>query len=87
MVATNVGGVGTAVENGVNGILVGGKKPIMSLNYRPNANELANALYWLLTDKSLRIKMGVAGQRKYEKDFTLERFEQRFVNVINDCMK
>ena len=31
--------------------------------------------------------MGVAGQRKYEKDFTLERFEQRFVNVINDCMK
>ena len=87
VVATNVGGVGTAVENGVNGILVGGKKPIMSLNYRPNANELANALYRLLTDKSLRIKMGVAGQRKYEKDFTLERFEQRFVNVINDCMK
>jgi len=84
VVATNVGAVSTAVENGVNGILIGGEKPVMNLDFRPDAKELADALQTLLTDRTLRQNMGKAGREKYEQEFTLEQFEQRFVECIND---
>ena len=84
VVATNVGGVSTAVENGVNGILIGGEKPVMSLDFRPDPQELANALQRLLTDKELRLRMGAAGREKFEREFTLERFEQRFTEVLRE---
>lgn len=87
VVATNVGAVSTAVENGVTGLLIGGERPIMSLDFRPNAEELANALQALLTDRDLRQNMGKAGREKYEREFTLEQFEQRFVEVMNDCLE
>lgn len=85
IVATNVGGISTAVENGVNGILIGGDKPVMSLDYRPDAQELANALQKLLTNQALRQQMGMAGREKFERDFTQERFENRFVEVMKEC--
>ena len=83
VVATNVGGVSTAVESGVNGILIGGEEPVMSMDFRPDAKELADALQTLLTDRTLRQSMGKAGREKFEQEFTLERFEQRFV----ECLK
>lgn len=86
VVATNVGGISIAVENGVNGIVIGGKKPVMSLDFRPDAEELANALQLLLTDQTLRQRMGMAGREKFEREFTLERFEHRFVEVMRECV-
>lgn len=86
VVATNVGGVSIAVEQGVNGLLVGGYKPIMSLAYRPDAQELADNLKILLIDKGLRTKMGLAGMKKYQSDLTLQCFEERFVEAIYHCL-
>lgn len=86
VVATNVGGVSIAVEQGVNGLLVGGYKPIMSLAYRPDAQELADNLKILLIDKGLRTKMGLAGLKKYQSDLTLQCFEERFVEAIYHCL-
>lgn len=86
VVATNVGGVSIAVEQGVNGLLVGGYKPIMSLAYRPDAQELADNLKILLTDKGLRTKMGLAGLKKYKSNLTLQCFEERFVEAIYHCL-
>lgn len=86
VVATNVGGVSIAVEQGVNGLLVGGYKPIMSLAYRPDAQELADNLKVLLTDKGLRTKMGLAGWKKYKSNLTLQCFEERFVEAIYHCL-
>ena len=86
VVATNVGAVSTAVENSVNGILIGGEEPVMNTDFRPDVSELADALQRLLTDKSLRQQMGKAGKEKFEREFTIERFEQRFVEVMNDCL-
>lgn len=85
IVATNVGGISTAVENGINGILIGGDKPVMSLDYRPDAQELADALQKLLTNQALRQQMGMAGREKFEREFTQERFENRFVEVMKEC--
>lgn len=86
VVATNVGGVSIAVEQGVNGLLVGGYKPIMSLAYRPDAQELADNLKILLIDKGLRTKMGLAGLKKYQSNLTLQCFEERFVEAIYHCL-
>ena len=84
VVATNVGAISTEVENGVNGILIGGEKPVMSLDFRPDPQELADALQRLLTDRTLRERMGAAGREKFEREFTLERFERRFTEVLRE---
>lgn len=86
VVATNVGGISIAVEQGVNGLLVGGDRPIMTLTYRPDAQELADNLRILLTDMGLRTKMGLAGLKKYQSDLTLQCFEERFVEAICHCL-
>lgn len=86
VVASNVGGVSAEVEEGVSGFLLGGKQPIMLNTFRPNVCEIADKLQVLLTDTDLRHKMGSAGREKYEREFTLEVFEKRFVEIINHCL-
>lgn len=87
VVATNVGGISDAVSNGENGILVGGDKPIMSNKYRPDPNEISEALKKLLLDDDLRKGMGQNGRRRYKDYFTLETFEKNFVNTILELIK
>ena len=86
IVATNVGGISTAVENGINRILTGGDKPVMSLDYRPDAQELADALQTLLENGDLRQKMGKAGKERFEQEFTQDRFEQMMVKVLREAL-
>lgn len=87
IVATNVGGISAQVEDGVNGLLIGGKTPIMDNTFRPDPNEIADALETLILEPQLREEMGRAGREKFEKEFTLERFEQRFVEIIRDSIE
>lgn len=86
VVASNVGGVSAEVEEGVSGFLLGGKQPIMLNTFRPDVCEIADKLQVLLTDTDLRHKMGEAGREKYEREFTLEVFEKRIVEIINHCL-
>lgn len=87
IVATNVGGISAQVEDGVNGLLIGGNTPIMENTFRPCPKELADALETLILKPQLREEMGRAGREKFEKEFTLERFEQRFVEIIRDSIE
>lgn len=86
VVASNVGGVSAEVEEGVSGFLLGGKQPIMLNTFRPDVCEIADKLQVLLTDTDLRHKMGSAGREKYEREFTLEVFEKRIVEILNYCL-
>ena len=86
VVASNVGGVSAEVEEGVSGFLLGGKQPIMLNTFRPDVCEIADKLQVLLTDTDLRHKMGEAGRRKFETEFTLEVFEKRMVEILNHCL-
>jgi glycosyltransferase involved in cell wall biosynthesis len=63
IVATAVGGIPEAVEDGRSGQLVPAR----------NATALAQALVRLLGDERLRKEMGRAGRRIYEARFTAER--------------
>lgn len=63
VVASRVGGVEEAVEDGVTGFLVP----------RGNVAALREVLLRLLKDPLLRARMGEAGRKRYEELFTLER--------------
>lgn len=86
IVASNVGGVSAEVEDGVNGYLLGGNQPIMLNTFRPNPREIAEKIENLLTDSTLRQRMGEAGREKFEKEFTLEVFEKRMAKILKICV-
>lgn len=78
VVASNVGGISGQVSDGRTGFLIGGPETVLTLKYRPNPQELASTLEPLLTDKERCRNMGREGRIRFEQEFTLQRFEERF---------
>jgi glycosyltransferase involved in cell wall biosynthesis len=62
VVATDTGGTPEVVEDGATGLLI----PVR------DTDALAAAIETLAGDEALRIKMGAAGRRRVEKNFTIE---------------
>lgn len=71
-VSTNEGGIPGIIDEGITGFIT----------ERNDANQLADKLEILLKDPVLRQQMGEEGRRKYEREFTMEVFEERFVEVL-----
>lgn len=76
VVAFNVGGVNEAVLNGETGLLVS----------RGDSGELADALLKLLSDKSLREKMGANGRRFVMGNFTWDVCAERMLAVYREAL-
>jgi glycosyltransferase involved in cell wall biosynthesis len=76
IISTSEGGVPDIVIDGVNGFLVP----------QQNSEALADKLEILIKDPELRIKMGLAGKKIYKEKFTLEIFEKRIVEILQDCL-
>ena len=74
IVSTFEGAIPDVVEDGVTGFLVPQK----------DAAGLADKLEILIKDPELRLKMGQAGRLKYEREFTLEKFERRMVEILEE---
>lgn len=73
IVSTPEGGIPDIIEDGVNGYLVPQK----------DVEALADKLEILIKNDELRKKMGEAGRKKYEAEFTLQKFEERMVEILN----
>lgn len=77
VVCTDVGGIREVVENGVSGYLVPPKDPI----------QLAARLMELLSNPELARRMGEAGRRRIEADYSLERSvratERAFEEIVD----
>lgn len=82
VVASNVGGVSAEVEDGVTGFLLGGKQPVMLNTFRPDVHEIADKIERLLQDADLRRRMGRAGREKFEREFTLDVFENKMAGIL-----
>ncbi len=82
VVASNVGGISGQVSDGRTGFLIGGSEAILTLKYRPASQELASALESLLTDREQYKNMGREGRIRFEQEFTLQRFEERFCECL-----
>ena len=74
IVSTFEGAIPDAVEDGVTGFLVPQKDPA----------SLAEKLELLIKDPLLRNSMGKAGRENYEREFALERFERRMVEILEE---
>ncbi|MDP2654701.1 MAG: glycosyltransferase [Candidatus Omnitrophota bacterium] len=76
VVATRVGGNPELIEDGVNGILV----------EKENVPQLADALFRLLQDPSLRREMGNSGFQRITEEFTMgamvRKYEQLFETLL-----
>ena len=76
VVASAVGGVSEAVRDGETGFLVP----------RGDVEVLRDRIERLLTDRSLRSRMGTGGRTRYEQHFTLEHFVAKTLAVYEDVV-
>ena len=76
VISTFEGAIPEVVEEGITGFLVPQKDAIA----------LAEKLEILIKDPKMRKKMGSAGRARYEKEFTLNKFEKRMVEILGEVM-
>lgn len=74
IVAANHGGLAEIIVNGETGYLVAPS----------NVTALAESIKKLATDAPLRKKMGDAGQTRYSKEFTLNRYVAHMTKIYNE---
>lgn len=72
VVSTYEGAISDMVHNGENGFLVPVRDPVA----------LAESLVRLITDRSLCQRMGQAGRKLYEQEFTITTFERSLVQIM-----
>ena len=76
-VTTNEGAICNIIDDGANGFIV----------KRKDVHSLVDKIETLLTDKELRTRMGENGRDKFRKEFTLEVFERKFVEILTRVLK
>jgi glycosyltransferase involved in cell wall biosynthesis len=77
IISTFEGGIPDIVENNISGFLV----------HQRDIIDLAEKLELLINNPPMRQKMGTAGRKKYEADFTLAAFEVRLTTILKELVK
>lgn len=72
----DVGAISETVLDGETGILVSKKNP----------DAIANAIVYLIENPGIRLKMGMAGRRRFEKYYTFEENVNNIISVFNETM-
>ena len=75
-ISTNEGAISDIVDDGVTGYIVEAR----------NADCLAAKIEDLANDKQKRMNMGMYGRRKCQEQFTLDVFEKRMSEVLEQLM-
>ena len=73
VISTNEGGIPDIVKDGENGLRWEKQNPV----------SLADCIAKLLDNEELRVKMGSAGHEKFCREFTLDKFENRMRDILN----
>ena len=76
-ISTTEGGIPGIVDDGKTGYLVP----------KHDAVALADKIEMFIRDIDLRHKMGLAGREKFEREFTLDIFEKRMVEILSNNVK
>ncbi|MFH1727412.1 MAG: glycosyltransferase family 4 protein [Pseudomonadota bacterium] len=71
VVGVNSGGIPEIVENNINGLLVPLKDP----------ENLARAIIQMIKDEAGRIKMGLAGYKKVQGEYTIQKHTQKISDI------
>lgn len=76
VVSTIEGGIPDVIEDGRTGFLI----PTQ------NVQALSEKLEVLIRNDKLRQQMGKAGRKKYEQQFTLKKFEERMIEILDTIL-
>ena len=71
-IATDEGGISDIVDEGETGFIVS----------KRNANILADKIEYLLIHPEERMRMGKLGYKKFKNQFTVGKFEERLVEIL-----
>ena len=77
IVSTYWRGIPTIVQNGETGFLV----------QTMDSDSLANRIALLVSDRNLCKKMGMAARKRFEEEFTREKYLESVAKVIADVSK
>ena len=75
-ISTNEGGITDIIEDSKTGYIV----------EKQNPQILAQQIEYLLDHPELRKQMGQAGKNKFQKEFTLEKFEERMKTILEEAI-
>ena len=75
-VSSAIGGTPEIVDEGETGFLVPCRE----------VEPLAERIGWLLEDEALRKRLGAAGRAKFEREYTLPRFEANIRRCLEACL-
>jgi len=76
VISTDIGAIVDIVEDGINGRIVSARDP----------RQLAKTIQKLVEDPKLRLEMGRVGREKYLKEYTLEAFENKLIEVLSKIL-
>jgi glycosyltransferase involved in cell wall biosynthesis len=76
VVSTPEGAISEIVDHQVNGYLV----------VRHDNVDLAQKIHSLIIDSDLRRRMGNAGRAKYEREYTIDRFENKLLDIFKTVL-
>ena len=72
VVATKEGGIPDIVIDGENGLLCN----------KNDSQELAEKISLMIDNPQERINMGIAGKKHFERNFTINHFEEKMINIL-----
>jgi glycosyltransferase involved in cell wall biosynthesis len=74
VIATNVGGIPELIKDGETGFLV----------EKGNHKQIIEKISFLLENPEIAGKMGIAGKKFIEENFSWEKIAEEFKNIIDD---
>lgn len=77
VVASDVGGIPEAVQDGATGLLAP----------RRDEGALASQLSRLLVDRDLRVRMGAAGRERFQREFTFDVMLERTLDIYTSVLQ
>lgn len=75
-ISCNEGGISSIIDDGETGFVIPKNQPEV----------LAEKLELLINNRNLCNEMGNAGRKKFEQEFTLNQFEKRIAEILNDAL-
>ena len=75
-ISCNEGGISSIVDDGKTGFIIPKNQPVI----------LSEKLELLINNCNFCNKMGIAGRKKFEQEFTLNQFERRISEILSDAL-
>ncbi len=76
IISTNEGAIPEVVQDGINGYIIS----------KNDAEKLAEKIEYLINNPIVRHNMGIQGQKLYKERYTLEKFENKIMDIIKEVI-